>query len=73
MKQVVHSRPRTLQGESVAEQGTLLQIIIILVCECDIEELHGNLSHPFKKVVERNIWGRQINAETIFHTLIISH
>ena len=52
MMQMVHPLPQTPQGESVAKPGTLLLIILSLVCDIDVKEGHSNLSHPFfeKKV-----------------------
>ena len=40
-KQVVHPRPKTPQGESIAEPETLRLIILSLVCESDIKEVHN--------------------------------
>ena len=46
-RQVVHSRPQTPQGESVAKPETPLLIILSIACKY---EVHGNLfSSLFEK------------------------
>ena len=51
-RQVVHLRPQTPQGGSVAKPETHLLIVLNLVCKCDIKEVHGNYSYPvFSKKV----------------------
>ena len=42
-RQVVHPRPQTPQGESVAKPETPLLIILSIACKYDI---HGNLFSP---------------------------
>ena len=44
-RQVFHSRPQTPHGDSVTKPGTLLLIILSLVCIFDINEVHGNMSN----------------------------
>ena len=52
MRHVVHPPPQTPQVESVAKPGTLLLIILSLICESDIKELYGKFSSSlFKKTV----------------------
>ena len=46
-RQVVHPRPQTPQGESVAKPETPLLIILRAVCKCHIKEVHINYSNPF--------------------------
>ena len=41
MKQVVHPRSQTPQGELVAKPGTPLLITLSLICEFDIKEFNG--------------------------------
>ena len=43
----------TPQRESVVKPGTLLLIILSLVCKCDIQKVYGNLSNPFVKMKVR--------------------
>ena len=50
-RQVVHPRPQTPQGESVAKPETPLLIILSIACKY---EVHGNLFSPsFEK---QNPW-----------------
>ena len=70
---MVQPRHQTPLWESVAQSGTLLPSILILVFKSAIKEFHGYMSYTlFEKVhMDSNILGRWINVETISHTLII--
>ena len=46
-RQVVHPRPQTPQGESVAKPETPLLIILSITCKSDMQEVHCNLFSPF--------------------------
>ena len=61
-RQVVHPRPQTPQGESVAKPGTLLLIILSVVCKFDLQEVHNNLFNPlFKKNVRGHKHPREVD------------
>ena len=66
-RHVVHPRPQTPPGESVAKSETLLLIIPSLICQYDINGVHGNKSNRFleRKSKDRNILGRRTNVETV--------
>ena len=69
---MVHSKPQTLQRESVVEPETRLLIIDRVLCQYDIEGVQKTSPTHFskRKSVERNILGRWKNAEGVAHTLI---
>ena len=65
-RQVVHPRPQTPQGESIAKPETPLLIILSKACKY---EVHGNLFSPLfekTKSVDKNIFGRWLEIETAF-------
>ena len=41
-KRVVHTRPKTLQRQSVAKPETLLLIILRILCKYDVIDVHGS-------------------------------
>ena len=59
-KQVVNPQPQSLQGELVTEAGTVLFIVLSLVCKSRRQSVDGSILR------------RWINTETVSHTLIIT-
>ena len=72
---MVHQRPKTPQGETVAKPCTLLLMIRSIIYGSAIEEVHGELPNQLLKrmLVERIIVGIWMNAETVSHILIVSY
>ena len=71
---VVHPRPQTPQGESVAKHETLLLIILNIVSKYEIKDVRETATIRFfkRKSVDGNILGRWTIVETEPHTLNIS-
>ena len=67
--QLVHPRPQTPQGESVAKFGTSLLIILSVACQSHIEEV------PFLFCGQKHPWEVDLcrNRVSVSHTLIISY